>query len=205
MNPPRRFGGKTSDNADGTHGTGNTTARRSKMATWNMEVNLAGVAARAPGGTFVEPATGAYKVKITATEAYEKDGKSSVKFQTVIDGGDFAGTEVRLFLGADLSKMGNQRSWKTALLSAGFNAGQIEAGNVQIGEKTFDGKTAYIYYKAKDPNDPTSQANREFITSESFTSLTGGNAGSISSGATQASAAPKPAAGSKLRNMMIGG
>ena len=170
------------------------------MATWNMDVNLAGVAARAPGGTFVEPETGAYKVKITATEAYEKDGKSSVKFQTVIEGGDFAGTEVRLFLGADLSKLGNQRSWKTALLSAGYNAGAIEAGQINIGSKTFDGKTAYIYYKAKDPNDPTSQSNREFITPESYATLSG-----EAPAAAGASAAPKPAAGSKLRNMMLGG
>lgn len=172
---------------------------------WNMDVNLAGVAARAPGGAFVEPATGAYKVKITATEAYEKDGKSSVKFQTVIDGGDFNGTEVRLFLGADLSKTGNQRSWKTALLSAGYNAAQIEAGQISIGEKTFENKPAFIYYKAKDPNDPSSQANREFITAESYATLTGQSAGAISSAApASASAAPKPAGGSKLRGMMLG-
>jgi len=171
------------------------------MSNWNMDVNLAGVAARSPGGTFVEPATGAYKVKVTATEAYEKDGKSSVKFQTVIEGGDFAGTEVRLFLGADLSKMGNQRSWKTALLSAGYNSASIEAGQISIGDKTFENKTAYIYYKAKDPNDPTSQSNREFITAESFATLTGATTGAV----TQASGAPKPAAGSKLRNMMLGG
>jgi hypothetical protein len=171
------------------------------MSNWNMDVNLAGVAARAPGGAFVEPATGAYKVKITATEAYEKDGKSSVKFQTVIEGGDFGGTEVRLFLGADLSKLGNQRSWKTALLSAGYNAAAIEAGQISIGSKTFEGKTAYVYYKAKDVNDPSSQSNREFITPESYATLSG----EAPAAAASASAAPKPAGGSKLRNMMLGG
>ena len=90
--------------------------------TWQIEnVDLKDVAARSGPGAYVEPVTGAYKVKITLTEAYQKEDRTSVKFQTVIAEGEYQGTEMRLFIGADLSKLGNLRSWKTAILSVGGN------------------------------------------------------------------------------------
>lgn len=141
--------------------------------TWQTSINVANVAARNVGGGFAEPATGAYKVKITGTEMYEKEGRQSVKFQTQIVGGDFDGSETRLFIGLDLTKVGNQRSWKTAMLSCGYTADQIDVGDVTIGTDTFDGKEAFIYYKARDPNDATSQSDRQFITPQQYATLTG--------------------------------
>jgi hypothetical protein len=177
------------------------------MSNWTLKANFAGVAERNVGGGYKEPETGAYKVKITGTEQNEKEGRSSVKFQTVIAEGDYQGSETRLFLGTDLSKQGNLRSWKTAMLSVGFTSAQIEAGEVEFDSGTFDGKIAYIYYKAKDPNDATSQSDRQFITPEQYQRLVGQSSGSIApakvNGAPQMTAsAPAPKSGNALRNML---
>lgn len=156
---------------------------------WNASINVANVAARNVGGGYAEPETGAYKVKITGTELHEKEGRQSVKFQTQIMGGSFDGSETRIYIGLDLAKVGNQRSWKTALLSCGYDASQIDVGDLSISADTFDGKEAFIYYKAKDPNDSTSQPDKQFITPQQYATLTG---------ATAAPAAPAASAKAKL-------
>ena len=161
---------------------------------WQTNINVANVAARNVGGSFVEPATGAYKVKITGTEMYEKEGRQSVKFQTQIVGGDFDGTETRLFIGLDLTKVGNQRSWKTAMLSCGYTADQIDIGDITIGSDSFDGREAFIYYKAKDPNDATSQSDRQFITPQQFATLTGASETPAKAAPAKAATVAKPAA-----------
>ena len=171
------------------------------MSNWQIDnVNLKDVAARSGPGGYVEPVTGAYKVKITGTEAYQKEDRTSVKFQCVIDGGEFAGTEMRLFIGADLSKLGNLRSWKTALLSVGSSA-DVNA----IRADQFDGKVAYVYFKAKDPNDAASQSDKQFITPEAYASLTGSAKPAASTGTPAAPAmnvAPQPGGSNKLRGML---
>jgi hypothetical protein len=171
---------------------------------WQIDdVNLKDVAARSGPGAYTEPPTGAYKVKITATEAYHKEDKTSVKFQTVIVDGEYAGTEMRLFIGADLSKVGNQRSWKTALLSVGSSA---DVNSIKADQ--FDGKIAYVYLKAKDPNEATSQSDRQFITPEAFANLTGTQltqkAASVQTvqSAPAMTVAPQPGGSSKLRGML---
>ena len=163
---------------------------------WSATVNVASVAARNVGGGFVEPTTGAYRVRITETEEYEKDGKKSVKFQTVLTEGEFAGSETRLFIGLDLSKDGNKRSWKTALLSVGIPAAEVDKGDVSIGADTFKDADAFIYYKAKNPDDATSQSDRQFITPEQFAKLTSESGASASTAAAPAAksvAAASPA------------
>lgn len=169
------------------------------MSTWQIEnVDLKDVAARSGPGAYTEPTTGAYKVKITGTEAYQKEDKTSVKFQTVIADGDFQGTEMRLFIGADLSKLGNLRSWKTALLSVGSSA---DVNTIRADQ--FDGKVAYVYFKAKDPNDSTSQSDKQFITPEAYANLTGGQAAkSIGTAAPAMNVAPQPGGSNKLRGML---
>jgi hypothetical protein len=171
------------------------------MSAWQIDnVNLKDVAARSGPGAYTEPTTGAYKVTITATEAYQKEDKTSVKFQTVIADGEYAGTEMRLFIGADLSKLGNLRSWKTALLSVGSSA---DVNTIKADQ--FEGKVAYVYFKAKDPNDTNSQSDKQFITAESYATLTGSGAAAKSIGGTSAPAmnvAPQPGGSNKLRGML---
>lgn len=169
------------------------------MGNWQItDVNLSGVEARQGPGNFVEPPTGYYKVKITGTESYQKEDKTSVKFQTVIADGEHAGVELRLFIGADLSKLGNLRSWKTALLSVGANA-DVNA----IRADMFEGKFAYIHFKAKDPNDQNSQSDKQFITPEAYASNTGAKASAPSLNTPAMNvAAPQPGGSNKLRGML---
>jgi hypothetical protein len=178
------------------------------MSSIMLKANFAGVAERNVGGGFKEPETGPYKVTITEVEQNEKEGKYSVKFQTIIAEGDFSGSETRLFLGTDLSKPGNLRSWKTALLSVGHKPAQIEAGEIEFDAADMKGKTAFIYYKAKDPNDATSQSDRQFITPEQYQRLVGQNSGSIAGSAPKTTApqmtvsTPKPGGSNALRSML---
>lgn len=161
--------------------------------TWQFEANFDGVAAR-NGAASVTPATGAYEVTISEAAGYEKDGAiNSVCFKTFVNEGEFKGAEVRIFIGTDLSKAGNQRSWKTALLSCGLNP----QGKVSFAESTFKGKKAYVYFKAKDADNETSQPEKYFITPEAFTSLQGN---AVSNSAVGGSSVPqvsvqKPAGG----------
>ncbi len=188
-----------------------------EQKSFSLTMNVSKVAARqGVGGGYAEPATGAYKVSITEVVLYQKDdGKSSVRFQTVFTEGEFAGSEQRLYIGTDLSKAGNLRSWKTALLSAGYTAAQIENGEVDITPETFAGREAFIYYKAKDANDPTSQPDRQFITPESFATLTGETAKAEQAPAAKVAApaaakvaapaaavAPKPGGAQNLRSLL---
>jgi len=170
------------------------------MSNWQIDnVDLKDVAARSGPGGYVEPVTGPYKVKITGTEAYQKEDRTSVKFQCVVADGEYAGTEMRLFIGADLSKLGNLRSWKTALLSVGSSA---DVNTIRADQ--FDNKVAYVYFKAKDPNDASSQSDKQFITPEAYASLTGSAkpAASATTAAPTMNVAPQPGGSNKLRGML---
>lgn len=184
---------------------------------WNIpNVNLAGVPVRNTGGSggYAEPTTGAYKVKITNSDVYTKEGgdSTSIRFQCVIADGDFAGTELRVYIGTDLTKVGLQRSWKTALLSAGMNGNLIENGNIGVlSADQFDGKMAYIYYKAKDVNAGIAYPSREFITPDAYAALhseTLAQRGSTNVATVtttpvmNVAAAPQPGGSTKLRGMI---
>lgn len=189
----------------------------SEIKEWNLKATFSGVTARqgVGGSGFVQPTTGAYKVKITeAIKNIKEDGKESIRFQTVFIGGDFEGVEQRIYVGCDISKAGNLRSWKTALHSAGYSAAQLETGEIDLGPETFVGREAFVYYKAKDENDPTSQPDRQFITPESYASFHG-EAVVVSNAAKSAvtgvvagklgavtAAAPKPSASGALKAML---
>ena len=141
---------------------------------WSAVVNVSGVTERGVKGSgFKEPETGAYKVRITGTEEYEKNGNKSVMFQTVIVGGDFDGSETRVYCGLDLSRPGNQRSWRAALASIGIPATDLDKGDLSVGADTFKDAEAFIYYERKEPGpDGKSQSDRNFITPSQYASLT---------------------------------
>jgi hypothetical protein len=173
-----------------------------------LTVNLSEVAARTgiPGQGGIDLPTGGYKVKVTEAGVYEKEpGRQSLRFLTVVTEGEFAGTEVKpgIYIGLDLSKPGNLRSLKTALMSCGYTAAQLEVGNINIDASTFMDREAFVYIKAKDANDPSSQGDKQFITPQAFAQLSGSAAGSIA--ATTTVAAPKASLGTPVAAPSLGG
>lgn len=170
-----------------------------------IEANFTDVDVRNPGpkGGRRPLETGAYKVKITGVTENIREGEMEAKsymVQTVVVGGDYDGSETRLYLGKDLQKQGNIRSWKAALLSIGTKPAALEGGSIRFDTDDLVNKTAYIYFKAKDENDPTSQPNREFITPESYNSITGNTGVTMKAAPTMAPAPAK--GGSQLKNML---
>lgn len=179
------------------------------MATQNeVVVNLSGDTARNPGADFSKMPTGAYKVTITEVETH-KDGNSK-QIQTVVSDGEFSGAQQRVFIGIDFSKTGNRRSLRGALLSVGVPAAKLDAGDYGFSwDAQFKGKTGYIYFTAKDENDATSNAKREFITPEAYQQfLKGaslGNGSLVNSEAgpsLNVGSVPQPSSTGKLRGMI---
>lgn len=168
-------------------------------------VNLSGDTARNPGANFAKMPTGAYKVTITEVVTHENGNSKQV--QTVVSDGEYTGAQQRVFLGLDFSKTGNRRSLRGALLSVGVPAAKLDAGDYGFNWETqFKGKTAYIYFTAKDENDANSQPKREFITPEAYQQHI---KGSSSQGASEAGPSlnvgtvPQPSSSaSKLRGMV---
>ncbi len=179
---------KSTAKLNGNAGTRTPGSKKVSMSgSFQLEGNLSGVGVRT-GGQYTEPATGAYRVTVTEVTPYEKDGAiNSVRFQTVIADGEFAGSEIRVFIGTDLSKAGNQKSWRTALISCGKSAAQVDTLKTW-GDSDFLNKTAFIYYKAKNPDDATAQADKFFITPDAFANHTGNAAGASKAAAVSVSA-----------------
>ena len=140
---------------------------------WELEGNFSDVSARNGAATQI-PVAGAYEVTISAAGPHKKEDGSiaSIVFDGTINSGDFAGSTIKVWVGTDLSKAGNKRSWKTALLSIGTPASQVD-GPLRFNEATFKGKKAFMYFKPKAENDANSQRESYFITPEAAASLTG--------------------------------
>lgn len=140
---------------------------------WEMEGNFSDVSAR-NGAANVTPATGAYEVVIASAGPHKKEDGSvaSIVFDGSIVGGDFGGSTIKVWVGTDITKAGNKRSWKTALLSIGTPQSQVD-GPLRFNEATFKGKKAYLYFKAKEEGVENSQRESYFITPDAFASLKG--------------------------------
>jgi hypothetical protein len=160
-----------------------------------MEGNFANVTAR-NGAATQTPVTGAYEVTISHAGPHKKeDGTTaSILFDGTIVGGDYAGSVIKVWVGTDLSKAGNNRSWKTALLSIGTPSSQVD-GPLRYGEATFKGKKAFMYFKAKEEGVENSQRESYFITPDAFASLKG-NASQVASGSVPQVSVQKPNGGS---------
>lgn len=142
---------------------------------FKFNVNLTGAGERkGPSGAAI-PVTGPYKVEIAEPKLYTKQGEaeaSSLLFDcTVQDGGEFDGYVAKIYIGLDFSKDGNRRGLRTALLSAGYTAEQIDGGDIDITPDLFVGKSAHIFIQAGDPNDKTAQTSKYFITPEGYERL----------------------------------
>lgn len=185
------------------------------MAIIDQIVNLAGAGVQSATGGGGMLTTGAYRVQITAIEDHTAKGETeskSYKVSAKVIDGEFAGNVQYLYLGKDFSKDGVRKQWRTLLLSCGYTAEQVDQKNLKLSDALFLNQPAAIYFKAKDPNDPTSQPDRRFIALSEYETLVGdatvSNATIATSPvATQAAVpamtmTPKPAGAAGLRAMI---
>lgn len=136
---------------------------------FSLTVNLTGAGAkRGPGGSGEPTVSNAYKVIINSVKGHAKkdsDGSvTSVEFKAALVDGDFAGYVAQMYIGLDTTKEGNRRSWRTALLSAGYTEAEVDGGEITLTPETFEGREAWIFYQARDLNDKGSQSDKYFIT-----------------------------------------
>ena len=164
------------------------------------------------GGDNRIPDEGVYKVNIVELKDHETkndDGSTRISqmFQLVIAEGEFAGKEMRVYLGTDFTKAGVRNQWFTALLSAGYTESEILSASA-FKDSNFVGRTAFIQFiHAKDGG---KNHTRNFITPSSYQTLlskqTGGGATVTTASATVSVpamnvAAPRPNGGG-LRGML---
>jgi hypothetical protein len=135
---------------------------------WEMKLNLAGLAPVSPNR--VNLPTGPYHVAIDEVVTHlGKKGTTSLAFNChVTDPGEYNGAQVSIYLGTDLSKDMVRRNWLTAGLSAGYNAQQLQNGEITLKEGNFKGRAAFIKVTAKNSDDPKAYDDRAFVTPEDF-------------------------------------
>lgn len=184
---------------------------------FTYQIDFAGAKAQGAmgekGGGYKLPTEGVYKVEITDITPHEtqKDGAVSTTqcFQTKIAEGEFAGSELRIYLGIDFTKEGVRNQWYTALLSAGYSESDILA-NKNFRDEDFKGRHALIQFiPAKDGSN---NHRRNFITPASYQTLLAKQNGgaAVSQTVSTASAVSVPAmnvatprpAGGGLRGML---
>jgi hypothetical protein len=144
------------------------------MATeqWSAVVNAAGVGIRNPGGEYKPLPQGAYRIKVTETKQHKSEkGGLSILVQTQVTEGAQAGEQARVYLGLDFSKDGVKKSWRAALLSIGFSADQIDAGDMQIGSGTFEGAQGFLFVKHRQKGEEV-EVNHDFITEQQYLTYT---------------------------------
>jgi hypothetical protein len=133
-------------------------------ANWSLRIPpLADAAIIDP--TRVGLPTGAYAVRIdsvTQKPAKEAGAMPSLQFDcTVIEGGEFQGRTVSLYAGTDLTKKGNQNTFKTILASCGARPESFNQ-QLDLGPASFQGRNAYIHVQAK-PEGSQEYDERRFV------------------------------------------
>lgn len=167
------------------------------MAKWTMQVNVAGIPFFEPGGSFDRLQTGAYEVVVEAAEkeASKTAGKAdNLVFGLKVAKGPEAGKTVKRWLSTDFTDRDgiNLKEMKNLLATVVKNPAKLEEGNANIGDTTFVGKTAFIYYKAPAPGEKDAKTgkaaypNINFITREQMAKLSevgaGAGAGATATG-----------------------
>lgn len=130
---------------------------------WSLSANLAGIALF--DGPRVDLPKGAYRVKIESTEKYVKQatGNESIQFDLSVVEGPCAGAGLRTYVGADMTKDGNKRALKAALVSIGKKPEVLEQGVVRVENDTFEGKEAFVYVTPPEMPGPGAYSDIKFV------------------------------------------
>lgn len=138
---------------------------------WKVgSVNLAGV--QPFDDVIVDLPTGAYRVRVNRASLKQntKSGKTSFYIDVTVTEGEHEGTHQLMVIGADMTAEGNRRSLKTALLSIGHDAAELESGAIEITAEAFEGRDGFIYVKALPESErgPGKYPDRRFISAERY-------------------------------------
>lgn len=120
-------------------------------------------------GSGISIPTGPYKV---LTSAFGKYNDNSVRWDTNIVGGEFDGTSKWVFTGIEMERKEAKRNIHTTLLSHGYTEEEIKSNpQVELNNDLFTGRGAYIYNKARNPDDKDSKDQTSFITPAAYKKL----------------------------------
>jgi len=117
---------------------------------WDFEVNLSGLQAPTGKGGNVLP-TGYYKVQLSDMYVNPDKNASRVIIKATVAEGPFMGA-IRTD-GLGIPKGGDDKVryyWRGLAESSGYTAQQLDAGSVRLGINSFKGRTAYMFFTAKE-------------------------------------------------------
>lgn len=138
-----------------------------------LEVDFSGISARSNGPK--TPVDGIYTVSVLDCGLNVKEGETvdsarSVGFSVQITEGEYAGYKTWINSGIDMSKLGNRISWKTILVSLGFDESALN-GPTTINTAAYVGLTGYMKFVNKKENPQTENERydvREFVTPAAY-------------------------------------
>lgn len=117
---------------------------------WGFDVNLSGLVAPTGKGGSVLP-SGYYSV--TLTDLYINPDKSPnrVIIKCEVAEGPFMGAVRTTGLGMPTSPDDKVRYyWRALAESVGYTPAQLDSGSITLGPKTFQGRTAHIFFVSKE-------------------------------------------------------
>lgn len=159
-----------------------------KNLNFSFDVNVSGVRA-ATGGPVTEVPEGFYKA--TITDAYTlTDKPNRVAIALTIADGPCAGAVRTHWVGLQ----DNQRVFIRAVLeSAGYTPAQLDVGAIKFTRETIVGKTAYLYYRPKNPSAGIQYDDTAMLTPKDFAVKSAAFAKAQEAGALNGIPAPGPA------------
>ena len=138
-----------------------------------LEIDFSNISARSGGPG--RPVDGCYAVTVldcglNVAEGSDANAATSVGFSVQVTEGEFAGFKTWINIGTDISKLGNRISWKTALVSLGFDEGQL-SGPFTINTASYVGLNGFMKFTNKKENPQTKAEQydaREFVTPAAY-------------------------------------
>lgn len=138
---------------------------------FSFEADFTNISARSGNTGGRVPTDGIYPITVLDCGLNVKEGETpetarSVGFSVQITEGEFAGFKTWINAGIDMGKLGNRISWKTILVSLGFDEGSL-TGPVTLNTASYVGLNGFMRFQNKKEN-PTTEAekydSREFVT-----------------------------------------
>jgi hypothetical protein len=138
-----------------------------------LEVDFSGISARSNGPK--TPVDGIYPITVldcglNVKEGETADSAKSVGFSVQIVEGEFAGYKTWINAGIDMTKLGNRISWKTILVSLGFDESSL-SGPTTLNTASYVGLNGFMKFVNKKA-DPQTEAERydarEFVTPAAY-------------------------------------